>query len=87
MLKKLTAAGVLAAAASGVLLLGGPASADPDTRGDGGVLSGNQLIAPISIPVDVCGNSLAILGVASGHCRGGAAVTQTHQHGMPMPIG
>ena len=29
---------------------------------------------PISIPVDVCGNVLAILGFASAGCRGGAAV-------------
>jgi hypothetical protein len=83
-LKKLTAAGVIAAAASGVMLLAGPASADPDTRGDGGVLSGNQLIAPISIPVDVCGNSLAVIGLATGHCRGGAAVAMSHRHNVGL---
>jgi small secreted domain DUF320 len=79
-LKKLTAAGVVAAAASGVMLLGTPANADIDTSGDGGVFSGNQVVVPISIPIDVCGNSLAILGVASGGCRGGASVGLGHHH-------
>jgi len=73
-IKKLTAAGVLAAAASGALLLGSPAYADNDTSGAGGVASGNQVLAPISIPVNACGNSLAVIGLAGSGCRGTAAV-------------
>jgi hypothetical protein len=79
-IKKLAAAGVVAAAASGALLLGSPAYADNDTSGAGGVLSGNQAVIPISIPVDLCGNSVAILGLAGSHCRGGASVG----HGNPI---
>ncbi len=68
-LKKLTAAGVVAAAATGVLLIGSPANAD---NGDGGVLSGNRVSVPISIPVSVCGNAVGLLGLAGASCRGGA---------------
>jgi hypothetical protein len=77
-LKKLTAAGIMAAAASGVMLLGSPANAD--TRGDGGVLSGNEINVPITAPINVCGNSIAILGIAGSGCRGGATVWRHHHH-------
>jgi hypothetical protein len=85
LLKKLTAAGVVAAAASGVMLLGSPANAGVDTSGDGGVLSGNQFIVPISIPVNVCGNSIAIIGISGAGCRGGASVGGGHHHGYHHP--
>ena len=78
MLKKLTAAGVVAAAASGVLLLGGTANAGMDTRGDRGVISGNQVVVPISVPIDVCGNAIAVIGFAGAGCKGGAAVGGGH---------
>ncbi len=42
------------------------------TSGAGGVLSGNQLFAPITIPVVVCGNATAVLGLAAAHCKGNA---------------
>lgn len=84
MLKKLTAAGVLAAAASGVILLGTPAGAG--TNGEGGVLSGNQVIAPITIPISVCGNAISVLGIAGAGCKGGASVGGGHHghHGYPV---
>ncbi|MEU7897263.1 chaplin [Nonomuraea sp. NPDC049152] len=71
MLKKsVVVAGVLA-----MMALGAPAAhADNVTSGDSGVLSGNQIFAPISIPVNACGNAVAILGVAVAGCRGGAGV-------------
>lgn len=78
MLKKLTAAGIVAAAASGAMLLGAPANAG--TRGDGGVISGNQVIIPISIPINVCGNAVAVIGIAGAGCRGGASVGGGHHH-------
>ena len=40
----------------------------------GGILSGNNVNAPISIPVNVCGVSLAILGQANSSCAGGSFV-------------
>ena len=39
-----------------------------------GILNGTQVIAPISVPVDVCGNAVAVLGGASAHCKGGSSV-------------
>ncbi|KOX11320.1 chaplin family protein [Nocardiopsis sp. NRRL B-16309] len=38
------------------------------TSGSGGVASGNQIIVPVDVAVDVCGNSVAILGSASSTC-------------------
>ncbi|MEV5569619.1 chaplin family protein [Spirillospora sp. NPDC052269] len=73
MLKKLALTCALSAAVTGSVLAA-PANADIHTNGSGGVLSGNQIIVPISIPIDVCGNAVGLLGTASGGCRGGAAV-------------
>jgi hypothetical protein len=47
-----------------------PASALADTNGDHSVLGGNQVIAPINAPVNVCGNAVAVFGVADAGCRG-----------------
>ncbi|POM26628.1 hypothetical protein BTM25_10310 [Actinomadura rubteroloni] len=44
------------------------------TSGSKSVLSGNQANAPISAPVDVCGNGVAVLGDALTGCEGGAKV-------------
>jgi hypothetical protein len=85
-LKKLTAAGIVAAAASGALLIASPANAGIDTNGSGGILSGNQVIVPVSIPVNVCGDSIAILGISRAGCRGGASVgAGQHHHGYHHP--
>ncbi|MFC6896526.1 chaplin family protein [Nonomuraea dietziae] len=43
------------------------------------MLSGNQIFAPISIPVNVCGNAIAVIGAAVAGCKGGASV-DVHQH-------
>lgn len=70
MLKKtVVVAGVLALTA-----IAAPAGADTVTSGDGGVLSGNQVIAPIAVPVNVCGNAVALFGTAIAGCQGGAHV-------------
>lgn len=61
------------AGAMAMMALAVPAHADT-TSGDSGVLSGNQIFAPISIPVNVCGNAVAILGTAIAGCKGGASV-------------
>lgn len=64
-----------AVASAAVAVLGAPASADTTTSGAFGLLSGNQILAPISVPIDVCGNGIGILGQGfSGGCRGGAGV-------------
>src|ERR1700678_377909 len=42
------------------------------------VLSGNQVSAPVSAPMDVCGNAAALLGIAAAGCQGGAEVLAHH---------
>ncbi len=40
---------------------------DQDTRDNRGVLTGNNVAAPITAPINVCGNSIGLLGFAEGH--------------------
>ena len=72
----------VSAAAGTVVLVAGfaaPASAalaDGGGDGNGGVLSvlsGNTVNAPVSLPVDVCGVAVGLLGGADASCAGGAA--------------
>jgi hypothetical protein len=50
--------------------------AGPGTSaGNISVLGGNQVNVPVSIPIDICGNAAALLGIASAGCQGGAEVT------------
>ncbi|RBQ21201.1 hypothetical protein DP939_00230 [Spongiactinospora rosea] len=51
------------------------------TSGNGSVLGGNQVVAPISAPTDICGNAVAVLGGAFGSCKGGATVINGGSHG------
>ncbi|GAA3220860.1 chaplin family protein [Actinocorallia longicatena] len=62
---------------------------DMTTSGKGSILGGNQLYAPINIPINLCGNALAILGTAKAGCVGGAHVVNERKaswgdddHGM-----
>ncbi|MFD6969015.1 chaplin [Streptomyces sp. NPDC059979] len=65
MIKKVVAA----AAATGGLVLAGAGLAHADAEAQGaaigspGVLSGNVLQVPVHIPVNVCGNSVSIIGL------------------------
>ncbi|SDL82620.1 Small secreted domain [Nonomuraea maritima] len=54
------------------------------TSGRGGVLSGNQTLAPIAAPVNVCGNAAAVLGDAAAGCLGGASVGKSVGRGGPV---
>ncbi|GAA4223443.1 hypothetical protein GCM10022254_00550 [Actinomadura meridiana] len=45
-----------------------------ETSGNFSILGGNQVFAPISVPVNVCGNAIAVLGAAQAACKGGASV-------------
>ncbi|MFK4226974.1 chaplin [Streptomyces sp. NPDC019890] len=65
MIKKVVAA---AAATGGLLLAGaGVAMADAGAQGAAvqspGVLSGNVIQAPIHVPVNVCGNTVSVIGL------------------------
>jgi len=37
-----------------------------------GFFNGNQYSSVTQVPINVCGNSIAVLGFASSSCRGGA---------------
>jgi LPXTG-motif cell wall-anchored protein len=54
------------------------------TSGDGSIGGGNQVNAPVNVPVNVCGNSVAAAGIAGAGCKGGASVKSGHgkdEHG------
>jgi hypothetical protein len=53
---------------------GGHGGGDQRTTGRYSILGGNQVFAPISIPVNACGNAVAVLGGALAGCEGGAKV-------------
>jgi hypothetical protein len=77
---KTRVAGVLVASASAVAMMGAPAFATThhggpvNNIGNVSVLSGNKVDAPVSFPINVCGNAIAILGFAEASCQGGAGV-------------
>ncbi|MFE0422364.1 chaplin [Streptomyces sp. NPDC058953] len=59
-----------AAAVAGILLALGsaaPAMADSDANGAAanspGVLSGNVIQIPVHVPINVCGNSISVIGL------------------------
>ncbi|WP_165975933.1 chaplin family protein [Actinomadura rubrisoli] len=51
------------------------------TSGTSGVLAGNQANAPITVPVEVCGNAAAVLGAAAASCNGQTLVKGAHGSG------
>jgi hypothetical protein len=52
------------------------------TSGKRGVVSGNQVNAPISLPVNACGNAVAVVGGAKAGCEGGAKVKGSGKGGQ-----
>ncbi|GAA0743831.1 DUF320 domain-containing protein [Dactylosporangium roseum] len=63
---------VAALAMGGLALTGTAAHADWDSGPNVGFLNGNQSSTTVQAPVNICGNSLAIIGFASANCDGGA---------------
>src|SRR6266516_1648844 len=61
----------------------GAAASSQTTSGSHSIAGGNQVSAPVSVPVTVCGNAAAVLGRAMGGCEpaasasGAAASSQT----------
>ncbi|WP_165970721.1 chaplin [Actinomadura sp. 6K520] len=85
MIKKLAATGILGFAVAASALAAAPAQAATygGHGGDGshntsagniGLLTGNQVIVPISAAANVCGNAVAVIGLAHAHCKGIAEV-------------
>jgi hypothetical protein len=68
----------LGGASSNVTQFGSPGGRG-GRGGSGGtsILSGNNVNAPVSIPVDVCGVAIALLGEANAECIGGATTNVT----------
>lgn len=56
---------------------------DLTSTGNVGVGNGNQVYAPVQAPINVCGNSAAVLGSAVSGCKGGADATLKDGHGAP----
>ncbi|WP_327179544.1 chaplin [Streptomyces sp. NBC_01335] len=95
---KLRSTVFLAAAAAALMFTGaGTAAADAGAQGAAfgspGVLSGNVVQIPIHIPVNVCGNSLNIIGLLNpsfgntcvngeGHDRGHDETKSGHEGSM-----
>jgi len=91
-------AGVLAATASAVAMMGAPAFAytphhhngsvngigNVVNSGNTSILSGNNVYAPISAPVNICGTAIAILGFADASCVGGAGVFFNSFNSVPV---
>ncbi|MEV0386382.1 chaplin [Nonomuraea sp. NPDC050643] len=77
MLKKV----MVVAGAVAMVSLAAPAHADI-TSGNGGVASGNQVKIPINLPINVCGNTVALVNVLGGvaGCKGGANVYAPTHH-------
>ena len=72
-LRQASIAGAVAAGAA--LLAGGVAHAGGDivTTGNNGIANGNQVVAPIQAPINVCGNAVgALVGIAGAGCDGGS---------------
>ncbi|GAB3725799.1 chaplin family protein [Nocardiopsis nanhaiensis] len=51
----------------------GIAYADTTTSGNGSIGGGNQVEADIDAPINVCGNAIAVLGLAGADCTDGEA--------------
>jgi len=66
------AVGVLADAMASCEINGGgggaPEAGDWSTSGNDGVLTGNQVAAILDVPINVCGNAIALLGDAGAAC-------------------
>ncbi|MEU6255727.1 chaplin [Streptomyces sp. NPDC047043] len=97
-MRRVTRNGVIAvAAASGAMALTMPvtaafaadgASADGATADSGGVLSGNTVQVPVHVPVNVCGNTVNVVGLlnpaAGNSCAnkgGGSSERGSEAHG------
>jgi len=65
---------VFAGCRGGAVVKGGVSAGGNRTSGARSILGGNQVVAPITAPINVCGNAIGVLGDAKAGCRGGAAV-------------
>ena len=73
-----------ALAAGFLLVTGGVAQAGTDVTsvGNNGIANGNQVVAPIQVPIDICGNAVAVAGVAGAGCDGGSSADLESSNGL-----
>lgn len=77
----------VAATLAAVALLGGTSAAVADSGAYGkakhspGVLSGNVVQVPVNVPVNVCGNSIDVIGVLNPAGGNGCSSAGHHGHG------
>ncbi|SNX56294.1 small secreted domain DUF320 [Streptomyces sp. TLI_55] len=77
-MRRVTRNGVIAVAAlSGAMAVSMPASADSSADGTAadspGVISGNTIQLPVHVPVDVCGNTVNVVGLLNPAAGNGCA--------------
>jgi hypothetical protein len=77
----------LAGCEGGAQVHGGGGYGGQRTSGRHSVLGGNQVNAPISAPINICGNAAALLGDAAAGCEGGSKVTGGGHHGYGAGYG
>ncbi|MCP2308674.1 MULTISPECIES: chaplin [Kitasatospora] len=69
------ATGGLVLAGAGAAAAHGGASAEGVAAGSPGVLSGNLIQIPVNVPVNVCGNTISVIGLLNpafgNHCMNG----------------
>jgi hypothetical protein len=84
---KTRVAGVLATSACAVGLMAAPAFASTTNNvhvynyGNLSILNENTVNIRVTIPIDVCGNAIAVLGKAQASCQGGAGVFSSSRGG------
>ncbi|MFC9971468.1 chaplin family protein [Spirillospora sp. NPDC127200] len=71
----------------GATVKNGGSGGGQKTSGQSGVASGNQVNAPVSVPVNACGNAVAIFGSAEAGCAGGAKVDNHGSGGGQLTSG
>ncbi|GLU50499.1 chaplin family protein [Nocardiopsis ansamitocini] len=70
--------------ATGFFAVAPLAHADVTTSGNGSIGGGNQIVADLDAPINICGNAIAILGISGASCSGsGAAVVDPPEKPEP----
>lgn len=57
-------------------VVAGNGGGDVATSGNGSIGGGNQLVSDVDLPVNVCGNAIAVAGIAGAQCVDGDAVIE-----------
>jgi hypothetical protein len=81
------ALGTGAVVLSGAGLALADAGAQGEAVGSPGVLSGNVVQVPIHIPVNVCGNTVSVIGLLNPAFGNHCANPDSGKHGHPGPSG